>query len=151
MEIVVKRIAKRDKYTIGKLSIDGEYICDTIEDRDRGLTSDMSLEQIKKIKVPSQTAIPTGKYKITLKIQSPTFSKKIYYKLFCDGYLPRIQNVPGYEGVLIHRGVDENSSAGCIIVGYNKVVGKVLDSQKAFEAIYKKLKSAKDQIYITIK
>ena len=37
MNITVKRIAKRDTYTIGKLYIDGKYYCDTIEDKDRGL------------------------------------------------------------------------------------------------------------------
>lgn len=38
VNILVKRIAKRPTYTIGKLYIDGKYFCDTIEDKDRGLT-----------------------------------------------------------------------------------------------------------------
>lgn len=151
MEIEVKRIAKREKYTIGRLYVDGVKVCDVIEDKDRGLTSDMTLQQIKNIKVNSQTAIPTGRYKVTLNIQSPTFSKKAYYKNFCNGFLPRIQNVPGFDGILIHRGTNQDSSSGCLIVGYNTVVGQVTDSQKAFEKLYNILKSAKGEIYITIK
>ena len=50
MNILVKRIAKRPTYTIGKLYIDGKYFCDTIEDKDRGLTQNMPLSEIKKKK-----------------------------------------------------------------------------------------------------
>lgn len=154
MKVTVKRIAKKDKYTIGKVYIDDVYVCDSIEDKDRGLSDDMTLEQIKKIKVKTQTAIPTGTYNLTLKTQSPSFSKKTYYKNYCNGYLPRIQNVKGFDGILLHRGTDQNSSSGCIILGYNKVVGKVVDSQKAFETVYTKLKEASskgEKITITIK
>lgn len=51
MELTLKRIAKRPTYTIGKLYIDGKYFCDTIEDKDRGLTQNMPLSEIKKKKV----------------------------------------------------------------------------------------------------
>lgn len=68
MKIVVKRIAKRNLYTIGKMYIDGVYVCDTIEDRDRGLTQNTPLSEIKKIKVPKETAIPTGTYRVTMKV-----------------------------------------------------------------------------------
>lgn len=126
---------------------------DTIEDRDRGLHQSMSLDQIKKIKIASQTAIPAGTYTITMKVKSPKFSKKEYYKSFCNGCVPRLLDVPGYDGILIHRGVDQDSSAGCIIVGYNTIVGKVTYSKEAFEKLYKVLKTASDageKITITI-
>lgn len=126
---------------------------DTIEDRDRGLHQSMSLDQIKKIKIASQTAIPAGTYTITMKVKSPKFYKKAYYKSFCNGYVPRLLDVPGYDGILIHRGVDQDSSAGCIIVGYNTIVGKVTYSKEAFEKLYKVLKTASDageKITITI-
>lgn len=153
MNITVKRIAKKDKYTIGRVYIDGVYICDSIEDKDRGLTQQMSLSEINRIKVKHETAIPTGVYAVTLNVKSPSFSKKDYYKKQCNGYLPRILNVPGFDGILIHRGTDQNSSSGCIILGYNKVVGKVIDSQTAYEAVYEKLLAASkkgEKITITI-
>jgi len=74
MKLTLKRIAKKEKYTIGKLYIDDVYFCDTCEDTDRGMKQTMPLTEIKKLKIPGETAIPTGTYKITLDVQSPKFS-----------------------------------------------------------------------------
>jgi hypothetical protein len=117
MELYLKRIARKPGYTIGKLYIDDLYFCDTIEDTDRGLRQDMPLSEIKKTKVMHKTAIPAGRYRVIVNM-SP--SKK--------RLLPRLLDVPGYEGILIHRGNTENDTSGCIIVGENKVVGKVINS-----------------------
>jgi hypothetical protein len=43
-------------------------------------------------------------------------------------FLPRLLNVPHFEGILIHNGTSEKSSAGCIIVGENKIKGQVINS-----------------------
>ena len=149
MEIRLKRIAKRETYTIGHLYIDGELFCDTLEDCDRGLRQDMSLPVIRAKKRAGVTAIPTGRYKVTLKVQSPRFSKKEMYQ-FCKGYLPRLVNVIGYEGVLIHVGNTAKDTEGCILVGKNTKVGKVLESRVTFVKLYERLKAAKDDIYIKI-
>lgn len=149
MELRLKRIAKRETYTIGQLYIDGVYFCDTIEDCDRGLRQDMPLPVIRARKRSGVTAIPTGTYKVTLKVQSPRFSKKEMYA-FCDGYLPRLVNVIGYEGVLIHVGNTAKDTDGCILVGRNTRVWKVLESRVTFVKLYEKLKKAKDDIYIKI-
>lgn len=148
--IELRRIARKSKYTIGKLSVDGKYVCDTIEDKDRGITQNDTLEDIRRVKVKSQTAIPTGTYRVVLNVVSPKFVQKAYYKKYCGGRLPRLLNVPGFDGILIHKGTDQNSSAGCIIVGYNTVVGKVTQSQEAFEKLYELLKGD-DRIYISVK
>ena len=76
MEIFVKRIAKKADYTIGKVYINGVYLCDSIEDKDRGLKQSMSLSEIRNVKIPKQTAIPSGNYEVTLNVKSPTFSQK---------------------------------------------------------------------------
>lgn len=117
MELILKRIAKRDTYTIGKLYINGKYACDTLEDTDRGLTQDMSLEKIKKLKVYGETAIPTGKYQVIW-----SYSAK-----FKRG-LPLLLNVPGYEGVRLHNGNTPAHTLGCPLLGENKVVGQVINS-----------------------
>lgn len=139
--MVLKRIYKGENYTIGHIYIDGEYICDSIEDQDRGLSDQMSVQDIKKIKVASKTAIPTGTYKLTLDVVSPKFIQKAYYYNFCKGKLPRLLGVKGFDGVLIHRGKDQDSSSGCIIVGYNKIKGQVVNSQQAFEKLYKTIQA----------
>lgn len=152
MKLHLKRI-KRPGYCIGRLSIDGVYFCDTCEDTDRGLTQDTPLAEIKKIKVSTKTAIPTGTYEITMKVKSPKYSKKAFYWNFCRGLVPRLLNVPGFEGILIHIGNSAADSAGCILVGKNTEVGKVLNSRATFKELYKRLKEADkkgEKITITI-
>ena len=153
MELVLERIYKGDLYTIGKLYIDGVYQCDTLEDVDRNLNKEMSLEDIKKIKVFGKTAIPYGKYKVTLKQQSARFSKSKKYEQ-CKGYLPRLTDVPAFSGILIHIGNTAEDSNGCILVGQNLIKGKVINSTICFWALYQKLKTADDRgekIWIVIK
>lgn len=148
MLVLVKRIFNCSKYCISHIYVDGVYVCDGIEDTDRMLDSSMSETYIYKKKVPAQTAIPIGKYKLTLNIISPKFSKKQYYMDVCKGRVPRVLAVKGFDGILIHVGNTEKDSAGCLIVGYNKVKGKVLYSKQAFEKLYAILKQSKDDIDI---
>ena len=148
MKLILKRIARKPTYTIGKLYIDGVYFCDTVEDTDRGLFQGQSLDLIKKIKIPNKTAIPTGTYKLTLNVISPKYSKKAIYQEICKGRVPRLLDVPGYDGVLIHIGNSADDSSGCILVGQNKVVGKVINSTETFRKLYNKIKGQKD---LTIK
>lgn len=142
MNILVKRIAKKDTYTIGKMYIDGKYFCDTLEDKDRDLKQASSLSSIQKIKVPNQTAIPTGTYEVIVN-KSPRFGRM----------LPRILNVPGFDGILIHRGNTDKDTSGCILVGENKVVGKVINStiyETKLVDLLTKAQNNKDIITITI-
>lgn len=150
MDLTLKRIARRETYTIGHLYIDGKYFCDTIEDKDRGLKQDLPASVNKAKKKDKETAIPTGRYKVTLAVKSPKMSKRPAYD-FCNGYVPRLINVPAFEGILIHIGNTARDSAGCILVGKNTQVGKVLDSTATFKELYQRLKAAKDNIYITVK
>lgn len=134
MKLTLQRIAKKDTYTIGRLYIDEVKFCDTIEDTDRGLNQSMDLEKIKSLKKANATAIPTGTYKVTMGIKSPKYSNydKYPWARKYNGKLPRLLNVPGYDGVLIHVGNTAKDTSGCILVGENKVVGKVINSAKWF-------------------
>lgn len=109
MKLTLKRIFKGADYTIGKLYVDGKYFCDTLEDRVRDLA--------KEKKIPGETAIPAGTYKVIVTM-SPRFGRM----------LPRLLNVPFFDGILIHRGNTAKDSAGCILVGENTAKGKVLNS-----------------------
>ena len=130
MEIIIRRIAKRSDYTIGRMYVDGRYVCDTLEDTDRGLTSAMSDMEIRRQKVPGKTAIPSGEYMVSLNVISPRFGNRYFYRSLCGGRLPRLVDVKGFAGVLIHCGNTAADTDGCILVGENKAVGKVVNSHR---------------------
>ena len=156
MRLFLKRIAKREKYTIGRLYIDGIYFCDALEDKDRGLLQSMELSTIQKKKVYGETAIPVGEYEITLDVVSPKFSKYKFYMDTCEGRLPRLLDVKGFEGVLLHCAEGYKGAEllqGCIGVGKNTIVGGLTDCKNTFRKLYKELSSAKERgekIYICI-
>lgn len=131
MKLLLRRLYRKESYIIGKLYIDDEYFCDVVEDKDRGLTQDMPLSEINKIKVMHETAIPYGTYKVILSY-SPKFKR----------ILPAILKVPGFEGIRIHNGKDKNSSSGCLIVGKNTIKGGVTSSKEYLEKLITILKTA---------
>lgn len=110
MKLRVERLWKKDTYTIGKLYVDDKYFCNTLEDTVRDLS--------KEKKIPGKTAIPYGEYKVVFN-WSPKFGRN----------LPRLLNVPAFEGILIHPGNTANDSAGCILVGKNTEVGRLTESR----------------------
>lgn len=150
MELVLERKWKKSDYTIGILLINNKKFCEVIEDKDRGLKDSMTSEQIKLIKKPNMTAIPTGTYDVTLDVFSSKFGNIPFYKKVCNGKLPRLLNVKGFEGILIHCGNTQLDTSGCLIVGENKVKGKVINSKITFEKLYNILKNSKDKITIKI-
>lgn len=141
MDILLKRIAKKSTYTIGKLYINGKYVCDTLEDKDRGLAQSMSEAEISKIKVYGETAIPAGKYEVIV-----SYSAKF------KQYMPLLLNVKGFAGIRIHSGNTDKDSYGCILVGRNTVVGKVLNSRQTYKQVFSLIQNAakKEKVYITI-
>lgn len=140
MRLTVLRIANKPTYTIGKLYIDGCYYCDVLEDVDRGLDDSMSVDEILKKKIKGQTAIPTGTYPVKI-TYSPKYKKN----------MPLIENVKGYSGIRIHSGNTHKDTEGCVLVGKNKEVGKVLESRKTYNALYKILSETKERIIIDIR
>lgn len=154
MELIVNRKWKKQSYTISNLTIDGKWFCNVLEDADRGLDDSMSIAKIRELKKPSITAIPKGTYEITLDVISPKYCTNSFYKQVCNGKVPRLLNVKGFEGILIHAGNTDKDSAGCLLVGINLERGKVLKSQETFRKLYKMLSEAKlrgEYIQITIK
>lgn len=109
MKIKLQRRYRGPEYTIGSLIINGSYFCDTLEDQVRDLK--------KEAKIKGKTAIPAGTYKIIVN-RSPKFKRM----------LPRLLDVPFFDGILIHRGNTAADTHGCILVGENKAKGKVINS-----------------------
>ena len=134
----------KDTYTPGTLYIDREKFCDTLEDLDRGLTQDMTIGEIQSKKVYGETAIPKGTYKVTTKVVSPKFSKYPFYMEVCEGRLPRLLDVPGYEGVLIHVAdgwKKDKLLAGCIGIGERQSDGSLMNGKETFRKLWEKIKN----------
>lgn len=149
MELKLIRKYKKDTYTVGILYVDGKYFSNTIEDKDRGLTSDMSLSEIQSKKVYGETAIPTGIYEISLNTISPKFKDRIWAKPY-KGKIPRLLGVKGFNGILIHPLNTAKDSLGCIGVGENKIKGQIINSTKYFHKLMTLLKNSATLIKLII-
>ena len=110
MKLKVERLWKKPGYTVGRLYVDGKFFCNTLEDTVRDLN--------RVGKIPGKTAIPYGEYKVVFN-WSPKFGRN----------LPRLLNVPAFEGILIHPGNTADDSSGCILVGKNTEVGRLTESR----------------------
>ncbi len=137
-ELKVVRFINTPESTIGKLYFNGTLFGYTLEDFDRELTQSTPLEDIKKIKVPAKTAIPTGTYKVIIS-ESKRFGKD----------LPLLLNVPGFEGVRIHSGNKAADSEGCILVGSSFGRDVVNNSRDTMKKLMVELEACKG-IDITI-
>ena len=141
MKLTLKRIALRTTYTIGKLYIDDNYFCDTLEDTVRDLNKNGKFDNGEK-KVYAKTAIPYGTYEIKW-TYSPRFKK----------YTPQLMNVPSFDGIRVHAGSTPADTAGCLLLGENKKVGMVLNSRATINKFYPIIKEgcSKGKVTIEIK
>ena len=138
LQLLVIRKWKSEDYTIGQLYVNGEKLCNTMEDKDRCLNQNMTKAQIDKIKVKGVTAIPTGTYRLQVSM-SPKFKRELI----------EILDVPCYQGVRIHRGNTAKDSEGCILPGLNTAKGMVTNSTEYEIKLTEMVKNDSDA-YITI-
>lgn len=140
MELKVIRKYRKEEYTIGDLYINGVWFSNTLEDA------------VRDKKIYGKTAIPYGTYKVTMDVVSPKFKDRSWAKPY-GGKLPRLLNVPNYEGVLIHVGNTAADTSGCLLVGQNKVKGQVVNSTQTFMSLMEKYlipaKNRNEEITIT--
>ena len=150
MELILERIAKRKTYTIGKLYIGdssesealplmgerGEgpgasYLCDTLEQTWRDYEHGA-------YKIKGKSAIPEGQYAVVISY-SPKFKQ----------WLPLLLGGPEFNkkwsGIRMHAGNSAKDTEGCILVGENKEVGKVLNSRKWLYELKQRIVEAKDR------
>ena len=124
MEWRIDRAWKKKGYTISRVYLDGvrfgdgKKYCNALEDEDRGLTSAMTVDEILAVKKYGETAIPTGRYRVTMSY-SPKFKKQ----------MPLINAVKGYTGVRIHSGNTPADTLGCVLIGANTEKGKITNSR----------------------
>ena len=148
MELILERIAKKKTYTIGRLYIENKvddeylagkektYFCDTLEPTWRDYAHGA-------YKVKGRSAIPEGRYAVVI-----SFSPKM------KQWLPILLGVPRFEGIRIHAGNTAEDTEGCVLVGKNKIVGRVVDSRIWLYRLKQKICEAKERgeaVWITVK
>lgn len=137
-------------YTISRVFLDGKRFgdgkkyCNSLEDEDRGLTSDMSVDEVLEVKNKhkGQTAIPRGRYKVTI-TYSPRFKKD----------MPLLNAVKGFTGIRLHPLNNADGSEGCIGFGVNDKVGWISNSKYWTDLVTGIMKSAinrGENVYITV-
>lgn len=137
MVIRIDRKWKKPTYTISNVYVNGERFgdgktyCNALEDADRGLTSDMTIDQILKKKVYGETAIPKGEYLITM-TYSPKYKRN----------MPLVNNVKGFDGIRLHSLNKPEDSEGCIGFGKNDKVGWISNSRYWTGLIEDRIKKA---------
>ena len=153
LQLTLNRKYKCSDYTIGRMQVGSVVTSDTLEDRDRGLTSDMSIAAIKLRKIFGKTAIPTGTYRVKL-TYSAKFANRPWAKKY-GGLVPEILDVKGFTAVRIHPGTDQYDTDGCPLVGENKVKGNVINSVKKYcelmDSYLMPAHKRNDEIWITVK
>lgn len=153
MKLKIDRKYKKEGYTIGVMYINGIYFCETLEDKDRELAQHWTDAAVKIAKIAGKTAIPTGTYKVVLSY-SPKFKNKAWAKKY-GGLVPEIVNVKGFSGVRLHSGSKAEDTAGCPLLGENKIKGGLINSQKKYYEFMDKYMmpawTRKEEITIMIK
>lgn len=145
MELLLERKWCKPDYTIGRLYINDKFYCNTLEDTVRDINKNGTFDA-GEVKIYGKTAIPYGIYEITLDVVSPKFSKYPFYKEVCGGRLPRLLNVPAFNGILIHCADGPQGHKlveGCIGIGFNTIKGGLTKGKETFKSLYKQLEAAK--------
>jgi hypothetical protein len=146
MNLLQQRKYLGTEYTISRFSIDGQYLCEIIEDVVRDLNKDGDLLDDGETKIPKETAIPyspTGKPYQVILTMSPKFKR----------LLPLLLGVGQFEGIRIHKGTSALSTWGCLIPGENKVKGGVINSEKYEMKIIELILAAEkrqEKVWLTI-
>lgn len=135
MELSLKRLMFNDTSTIGRLRNEDKIICWTLEDKVREIEG----EPVETWKVPGQTAVPYGQYKVTI-TPSERFGRD----------MPYLNDVPGFTGIRIHPGNTDKDTEGCILVGAGVDNDGLVNSRLAFGWVLDLLQSAKDDVWLTI-
>ena len=130
----IKRVFKGPEYTIGRVYHFNNglmhYVCDTIEDCDRGLKNTWPLAKILANTKYGITAIPRGTYEIIPTV-SPKFRYRVWGKKY-NGIVPEFKNVPGFSGIRMHPATKASELLGCVAPGLNTIKGQVTESQKHY-------------------
>lgn len=142
MDLLVERITHGLHASIGiafyipERQAQGAFACFVLEDIPRD------------VKVPGQTRITSGTYPLKLRTEGGFHQR--YLARFGDQFhkgMLWLQNVRGYDFVLIHCGNTDQDTEGCLLLGATASVNKdgdgtLADSVGAYTRVYPVLRDA---------
>jgi len=127
MKIKLIRFRKGKSSVIGRMYLDGQWQCYTLED------------SVRSMKLADKTAVPSGTYQLV-----------IDHSLRFGRLMPHLLNVPGFEGIRIHAGNTDKDTQGCVLVGRGIYNNCLTESRLAFDDLFKKLQASTTPITIEI-
>lgn len=142
LQVLITRNWRKSEYTIGKLYVNGQQLCNSLEPIDRRLFQGQPIADIARLKVKGKTAIPTGTYRLQI-VFSPKFNRELI----------EIMDVPGFSSIRIHAGNRVTDTEACVLPGINSAVGMVTESRKyenQLTAMVKETTAKGEQAFITI-
>lgn len=128
MRINQERIFSDDESSISIAFVNDRFVCFFVEDERREL------------KVPKETRIPEGSYQIKLRTVGGFHNR--YSERFPEIHMGMLclQDVPGFEHILIHCGNTEKNTDGCLLTntGVLALPGSVVgqSSVVAYKRLY---------------
>lgn len=151
MKIIIDRVYKYPKYTVGEVWVNGDFFAYSMEDVDRGLHVDMPARYMRERKVYGETAIPCGSYEVIIDY-SPKFKKYLPHVMFRNDE-DKLVEVPCFSGIRLHPFNTAEESLGCIAFGDWKGVSRIVNAKAKTNELtdmIQKARNKKDKVILEI-
>tara|TARA_R100000908_G_C3743676_1_gene139567 strand:+ start:122 stop:532 length:411 start_codon:yes stop_codon:yes gene_type:complete len=118
INLLIIRDTFTEESTLGKLFLNGEYFCDTLENPWKNNVRNIS-------------CIPDGVYDVRLRLPRESASRDYLHLL--------VKEVPNRDYILFHRGNTSADTSGCILVGQTREQDRVNNSRLAMDLVIKEI------------
>jgi hypothetical protein len=118
VNLLIVRDTFTDVSTVGRLFINGESFCDTLENPYINNERNIS-------------CIPEGSYKVRLRLARESATRDYLHLL--------VQDVPNRDWILFHRGNTAKDTSGCILVGNGRQQDVVENSRLAMDLVIQEI------------
>ena len=118
INLLIIRDTFTEDSTVGELFLNGERMCDTLENPYINNERNIS-------------CIPEGEYKVRLRLARESATRDYLHLL--------VQDVPNRDWILFHRGNSAKDTSGCILVGFSSKQDYVKNSTFAMDLLMKEI------------
>ena len=118
INLLIIRDTFTEESTVGELFLNGERMCDTLENP--YINNERSI-----------SCIPEGEYKVRLRTARESATRDYLHLL--------VKDVPNRDWILFHRGNSAKDTSGCILVGFSSKQDYVKNSTFAMDLLMKEI------------